>query len=123
MTKKPCDERPDLEKCQSQWWELTGLHDREESSAAIVRAATAAEIACNFAIRTEFAKQGNLRADVVDKLLHDVQSGYQDALNYERPDDFHYQGLFRIVQELASIHCPTRVKVLGAGFNHPNGHE
>jgi hypothetical protein len=62
------EQRPDLEKCQAQWWKLTGLHHREESSAAIVRAVTAAEIACNYAIRTEL-KPGNLRKDFVDRLL------------------------------------------------------
>jgi hypothetical protein len=70
MTRKPYDERTDLEKCQSQWWKMTGLHGREESSAAIVRAATAAEIACNYAIRAEI--QGKLRAEVVDRLLRDA---------------------------------------------------
>jgi hypothetical protein len=70
MTRKPYDKRTDLEKCQSQWWKLTGLKDREESSAAIVRAATAAEIACNYAIRTEI--HGKLRAEVVDRLLRDA---------------------------------------------------
>jgi hypothetical protein len=80
MTNKPYDARTDLEKCQSQWWKLTGLHNREEWSAALVRAATAAEIACNFAIRTEFASQGNLRTDVVDKLLHDA-NGIQGKID------------------------------------------
>jgi hypothetical protein len=72
MTRKPYEERTDLEKCQSQWWKLTGLHDREEWSAALVRAATAAEIACNYAIRTEISSQGKLRSDVVDRLLRDA---------------------------------------------------
>jgi hypothetical protein len=72
MTRKPYEKRTDLEKCQSQWWKLTGLHDREEWSAALVRAATAAEIACNYAIRTEFSRHGKLPANVVDRLLRDA---------------------------------------------------
>lgn len=52
--RKQYDERTDLEKISSQWTKLSGLHSREEWSAAVVRAATAAEIAANFAIRKEF---------------------------------------------------------------------
>lgn len=69
MAKKPYDDRTDLEKCQSQWWKLQGLHSREEWSAAIVRAATAAEIAANYAIRAELAEQGDLPAHFVNSLL------------------------------------------------------
>jgi hypothetical protein len=46
-SKKPYDERSDLEKLRSQWTKLSGLHLRDEPSAAIVRCATAAEIAAN----------------------------------------------------------------------------
>jgi len=69
MGKKPYEERSDLEKIQSQWHKLTGLHTREEWSAAVVRAATAAELAANFAIRKEFEKQSNVRKAFVDDLL------------------------------------------------------
>lgn len=69
MAKKRYEERTDLEKCQSQWRKLQGLLSREEWSAAIVRAATAAEIAANYAIRTEFAKQSDLPEQFVDSML------------------------------------------------------
>ena len=69
MSKKTYEERTDLEKLQSQWHKLSGLHTREEWSAAIVRAATAAEIAANFAIRAEFAEQSALPPDFVDSQL------------------------------------------------------
>lgn len=69
MPKKPYEKRSELEKIQSQWHKLTGLHGREEWSAAVVRAATAAELAANFAIRKEFAKQSKVRAEFVDSLL------------------------------------------------------
>jgi hypothetical protein len=68
-TRKPYAERTDLEKIQSQWNKLTGLHSRNESSAAIVRAATAAELAANFAIRREFARKSKLSTEFIDNLL------------------------------------------------------
>lgn len=68
-THKPYEERTDLEKIQSQWNKLTGLHTRNESSAAIVRAATAAELAANFAIRNEFALKSQFDKMFVDSLL------------------------------------------------------
>lgn len=69
MARKLYEERTDLEKVQSQWHKLSGLHTREEWSAAIVRAATAAEIAANFAIRAEFTAQSELDPAFVDSLL------------------------------------------------------
>lgn len=66
---KPYEERTDLEKIQSQWNKLTGLHTRNEPSAAIVRAATAAELATNFAIRNEFASRSQFDKMFVDSLL------------------------------------------------------
>lgn len=67
--RKPYEKRSDLEKIQSQWNKLTGLHSREEWSAAIVRAATAAEIAANFAIRKEFETKSQLSPSFVDSML------------------------------------------------------
>jgi len=67
--RKPYEERSDLEKIQSQWNKLSGLHSREEWSAAIVRAATAAEIAANFAIRKEYEAKSQLSPSFVDSML------------------------------------------------------
>ena len=69
MARKPYRERSDLEKLQSQWHKLSGLGSRKEWSAAVVRAATAAEIAANFAVRTEFAKRSTFDDDFVNSLL------------------------------------------------------
>lgn len=69
MAKEPYADRTDLEKVQSQWHKLSGLHTREEWSAAIVRAATATEISANYAIRCEFATQSQLPAHFVDSTL------------------------------------------------------
>jgi hypothetical protein len=68
-TKKKYEELPDLEKLQKQWHKLSGLHTREEWSAAIVRAATAAEIAANFTVRKEFENKSELDSAFVNNLL------------------------------------------------------
>jgi len=65
----PYAQRTELEKIQSQWKKANGLHVRNESSAAIVRAATAAELAANLAIRKEFQSKSKLSARFVDSLL------------------------------------------------------
>ena len=68
-TKKPYLQRSDIEKLNTQWYKLSGLHSREEWSAAVIRAATAAEIAANHAIRQEFRAQSQLDPKFVDDLL------------------------------------------------------
>ena len=68
-TRKPYQDRTDIERIESQWHKLSGLHSREEWSAAIVRAATAAEIAANLVIRKEFAERSQFDAGFVDSLL------------------------------------------------------
>ena len=67
--RRPYEELTDLEKVQKQWHKLSGLHTREEWSATIVRAATAAEISANFAIRKEFKLNSNFDPPFVDSLL------------------------------------------------------
>lgn len=69
VAKKKYAELDDLEKLQKQWHKLSGLHTREEWSAAIVRAATAAEIAANYAIRREFKATSTFDQKFVDSLL------------------------------------------------------
>jgi hypothetical protein len=68
-TPKAYEKLSDLENLQKQWKKLSGLHTREEWSAAIVRAATAAEIASNYAIRQELISKRNLESGFVDNLL------------------------------------------------------
>lgn len=67
--KKAYVERTDVDKIKSQWTKLSGLHEREEWSAAVVRAATAAEIAVNLAIKAELAERGITDSDVTDVML------------------------------------------------------
>jgi hypothetical protein len=69
MKRKPYSKRTDLEKLRSNWTKSRGLFDRGEFSLAIVRAATAVEVACNFAIRQELVVGHALPADFVDSLL------------------------------------------------------
>jgi hypothetical protein len=68
-SKKAYEKLSDLENLQKQWRKLSGLHKRGESSGAIVRAATAAEIAANYAIRQELITKRKLESEFVDNLL------------------------------------------------------
>ena len=70
MTRKEFKDLTDLEKLHKQWRKLSGLNTREEWSAAVVRAATAAEIAANHAVRIEFAAQSQLDPEFINSLLH-----------------------------------------------------
>ena len=70
MGKTPYDDRDDLEKLRSQWKKIDGiLERRKEWSAAIVRAATAAEIAANIAIRKRFESESEFSPEFVNSLL------------------------------------------------------
>lgn len=67
--KKAYNDRSDLERIRSQWTKLRGHHTREDWSAAVVRAATAAEIAVNLALREEFLEHSDFEVAFVDSLL------------------------------------------------------
>lgn len=67
--KKPYDERTDLEKIRDNWKKISGLMNRKEWSSAIVRAATATEIAANVVVREELQKGYGLPAELVDHFL------------------------------------------------------
>lgn len=68
--KTPYDDRSDLEKLQSQWSKIRGIFEREkEWSAAIVRAATAAEIAANISVRKRFEAESQFSGGFIDSLL------------------------------------------------------
>lgn len=69
MSKKSYEQRSDVDNIQSQWYKLTGLHSPEEWSAAVVRAATAAEIAANFAVRQEFKARSKFDGNFINSLL------------------------------------------------------
>lgn len=66
----PYNDRSDLEKLQSQWNKISGIFERDkEWSAAIVRAATSAEIAANIAVRQHFAAESEFDPKFVNSLL------------------------------------------------------
>lgn len=67
--KRPYKERTDLQKLRAQWTKMSGLHEREEPSAAVVRAATAAEVAVNIAIRREFKARSKFDAEFIGSVL------------------------------------------------------
>ena len=69
LLKLPYAARSDEGKIRTQWKKLTGLHERNEPSAAIVRAATAAELSINLAIRAEFAAQSELTPATIDAIM------------------------------------------------------
>lgn len=67
---KSTDIKPsDMVLLQKQWRKLSGLHGRGEWSAAITRAATAAELSANIAIRFEFESRSTFDRAFVDSLL------------------------------------------------------
>jgi hypothetical protein len=68
-TRKPYDDRTDIDKIRAQWKKVSGLHNRKESSSAIVRCATASEIAANLAIQKEFESQSTFDTETVDGFL------------------------------------------------------
>lgn len=68
-TKKPYNELTDLEKIQKNWNKIRGLMSRREWSSAIVRAATATEIAANLVVREELVDGRQLPAELVDHFL------------------------------------------------------
>lgn len=70
MGKTKYDDRDDLEKLRSQWKKIDGIIDRQQEwASAIVRAATAAEIAANIAIRKRFERESEFSPEFVDSLL------------------------------------------------------
>jgi hypothetical protein len=65
----PYQDRDDCQKIQSQWLKIDGLLKRHDWAAAVVRAATAAEIAANLVIRHEFADRSQFDEKVVNSFL------------------------------------------------------
>lgn len=64
----PYDDRSDEEKLRSNWKKATGLFEREDWSAAIVRASTSVELAANIYIR-RFMSDYEVPVEIIDSLL------------------------------------------------------
>ncbi|RWC46103.1 MAG: hypothetical protein EOS55_18305 [Mesorhizobium sp.] len=69
MRATPYNDRSDIDKLQSQWNKIAGHRSRRDWSAAIVRAATAAEIAANIAVRKRFEAESQFSPEFVNGLL------------------------------------------------------
>ncbi len=67
--KKPYDERTDKEKIRSNWTKTCGLYLRGEHSMAVIRAATAVELAANLVVREELENNQKLPKEFVDSLM------------------------------------------------------
>ncbi|CAN7767565.1 hypothetical protein LJR175_007342 [Variovorax sp. LjRoot175] len=67
--KIPYKDRSQIEKIESQWHKLSGLQTREEWSAAVVRAATASELAATFVIHEELNSRTDFDDGLIDGLL------------------------------------------------------
>lgn len=67
--KKPYSQHTDLEKIRKNWIKVRGFIRLKQWSGAIVRAATATEIAANLAIRQELVEIRGLDDEFVDHLL------------------------------------------------------
>ena len=67
--KKPYDERTDKEKIQSNWTKTCGLYLRGEHSMAVIRAATAVELAANLVVREELENNQKLPKEFVNSLM------------------------------------------------------
>lgn len=68
-SKIPYDERSDNQKLLSNWKKATGLYNREDWSASIMRVATATEISANIYIRHYLQEQHSLPEQFVNSLL------------------------------------------------------
>ena len=66
---KPKAERTDSEKVTANWRKTLGLFERGEFSVSIIRAATAAELMTNLAVRHELVTTRDLPPKFVDHLL------------------------------------------------------
>jgi hypothetical protein len=69
MRATPYDDRTDVDKLQTQWNKISGHRSRKDWSAAIVRAATAAEIAANIAVRKRFEVDSQFSPEFVNGML------------------------------------------------------
>lgn len=99
MYSTPYDDRNDLQKIQSQWNKIGGLIERgRDWSAAIVRAATAAEIAANVAVRQRFAGSG-FDDSFVDGLLkwaNGIEGKFQRLIIPAEQDATHRQRVTKL---------------------------
>lgn len=76
-------DRTDIEKILSNWKKVAGLYSRKEWSSSVVRAATAAEIATNLAVREELENSKGIDEEFVSHLMiwaNGIQGKYQKLI-------------------------------------------
>lgn len=118
VKKKPYHQRSDVNKVKAQWHKLTGLHGRDEPSAALVRAATAVELAVNFAIRSEFADQSELSNEAVDMMLRKANGLHSKMQNLLIPLTLgrENQAVIKALLSKSNNINETRNKIVHGGY-------
>ena len=115
--RKAYSERSDIEKIQSNWKKISGLLKRKEWSGAIVRAATAAEIAANLVVREELEVRRGLEKDFVDHLLiwaNGVQGKYQKLVLPTTKNEVFHNEFKRLQKNITEVN-KERNKVVHQG--------
>jgi len=119
MRKIPYDDRTDLERIQSQWNKIGGILQRkEEWSAAIVRAATAAEIAANLSIRKRFEAESDFAPEFVNQLLRWANGLDGKLKRLIIPSELDKERIreLKALQKLAEKINDTRNAIVHSGF-------
>jgi hypothetical protein len=104
--RKSYDKRSDLDKIESNWNKIRGLYDRSEWSSAVVRAATASEIAANLAVREELQHKHKLDPDFVDSLLkwaNGIQGKFDHLLLPVTKGEVHHAKLKQLKNEVGTV--------------------
>ena len=104
--RKPYDNRSDIEKIESNWNKIRGLYNSSEWSSAVVRAATAAEIAANLAVREELQDERELDSHFVDSLLkwaNGIQGKFDHLLLPVTKGKSHHAKLKQLKNEVFTV--------------------
>jgi hypothetical protein len=122
----PYNDRSDIDKIQSQWNKIGGLLSRRDWSAAIVRAATGAEIAANIAVRKRF-EGSTFSAEFVNGLLKRANGikGKFSGLIVPAEDDLARKAVLTTLEGLADNINNKRNAIVhqGAFSEEPEAHE
>lgn len=117
-TKTSYNDRTDLQKLKAQWTKISAILDREhEWSAAIVRAATAAEIAANVAIRKRFETETEFSPEFVNSLLrwaNGLDGKFNRLLIPSEPDEARRKTLSSLKKKVEKLN-DKRNKIVHAG--------
>ncbi len=121
--RKPYDEKSDVEKINANWKKIRGLLDREEWSSAIVRAATATEIAANLVVREEFVDDRGLKSDLVDHLLkwaNGIQGKFDKLILPATKGRKHHETFRALKKRIEDINLQRNSIVHSGNFKNKN---